>query len=119
MIVANFARIGDEMKTKICAKCKQEKPVTEFHRCGRRRSGAIAYRPICRDCTNASKRADSRDRFFTIISGGGYFRGKLPVTGFVETVKAGYFPSGMVVRRGETVYEIDGDRMRKLEKIGV
>lgn len=40
------------METKICSKCNQELPVTEFHKNGFDRQGNQKYRGYCKKCAN-------------------------------------------------------------------
>jgi hypothetical protein len=44
------------METKVCSKCKQELPVSEFHRYNRR---STQYYSQCRDCKAEYKRANN------------------------------------------------------------
>lgn len=38
------------MTTKMCLKCGNVKPLTEFSPCGKKKSGDIAYQPYCKAC---------------------------------------------------------------------
>lgn len=110
------------MRTKVCGKCKEEKPLSCYNK-HKQKGRKTWVRNVCKDCHNArvrelrrmrnngKKRKPYPEQFYEVIKGGGYFRGKLPVVGFRETVRAGYFPTGMVVKKGSKRYKIDGKRM--------
>ena len=119
---------------KKCTRCGEWLHLDEYHK-HIRKNGSIHRRNHCRKCYNAISRkkyAENKKKkelatdpngtiksvwHYEIISGGGCFRGMIPVTGFKETVLAGYFPSGMVVRYERTgqKYKIEGKKMIKME----
>lgn len=39
-------------ETKICSKCKIEKPISEYHKNGFKANGEQKYRGYCKDCAN-------------------------------------------------------------------
>ena len=43
------------MKTKICSKCKKEKPFSEFYRQNDRKSG---YRSACKECCDKQRKGN-------------------------------------------------------------
>lgn len=43
----------ERIKTKICSKCKIEKPLTDFHKNGFDKYGNQKYRGYCKNCANA------------------------------------------------------------------
>ena len=114
------------MTTKYCTVCNQHRSIDDFHT-HMRKNGHTWRRNVCRECHNEHQRIRRREkyeknekanfetRFYQVLENGGCFRGKLPITGFRETVKAGYFPDGMKVRRLDTKkeYIVKGDRMVK------
>lgn len=40
------------METKICSKCKKEKPISEYHKNGFNSRGEQKYRGYCKECAN-------------------------------------------------------------------
>lgn len=110
---------------KVCDKCKEPKDLSRFDK--HKQAGRKTWiRSVCKDCHNERQRElralrkqnkpkNESTKFYVVIQDGGCFAGKLPATGFRETVKAGYFPDGMIVEKNNgDKYKISGKKMVRI-----
>lgn len=51
------------MVTKICSKCKKEKPITEFPKCSRNKDGLDTHCKECRNAVNRNYRNNNKEQF--------------------------------------------------------
>lgn len=50
------------METKICSKCNQKKPLSDYHKNGFNNNGEQKYRGYCKDCANEIEKQRYREK---------------------------------------------------------
>lgn len=84
--------------TKTCTACGEEKPVSSFHKNGVDKTGAVAYRPDCKECYNITRNLKKRHKIGRFVS---HTKNR---TGEVATLTSKDWRDALIHFRGRCAY---------------
>lgn len=100
------------MKTKVCNKCNEEKPIDNFYSNGYTPKGSKKYKPSCKLCENSIKKKNHRYKIAHILTSLGR-EYKCEICGYNKNYSALAFHHN----KGKKNFEINVAKSRSYESV--